>query len=39
MEDYYDYEEEYSQNMPCDNTGYCAGTSCPQYFKCKGGND
>lgn len=23
-------------NMPCDNTGYCAGTSCKMFFKCHG---
>lgn len=27
------YELDYAENMPCDNTGYCAGTSCPEYFK------
>ena len=26
--------EDYSDNMFCDNSGYCAGTSCPQYWKC-----
>ncbi len=28
-------EDDYSSNMPCDNTGFCAGTSCSQYFKCR----
>ena len=28
---------DYESNMPCDNSGFCAGTSCPIYFKCKGG--
>lgn len=27
------YVDDYSQNMPCDNTGYCSNT-CPNYFKC-----
>lgn len=26
------YDNDYSSNAPCDNTGYCAGTSCPYYF-------
>ena len=26
----------YTGNMPCDNYGLCAGTSCPMYFKCHG---
>lgn len=21
-------------NMPCDNTGYCAGASCSKFFEC-----
>ena len=25
-------ESEDDLNMPCDNTGFCGGTSCPQYF-------
>lgn len=29
--DYGDYEEDYRENMPCDNTGYCSN-SCPIYF-------
>lgn len=28
------WEDDVGGNMPCDNTGYCSGTSCPQYFKC-----
>ena len=23
------------KNMPCDYSGFCAGTSCPQFFKCQ----
>ena len=26
----------YSENMPCDSTGICGGTSCPNFFKCNG---
>lgn len=26
----------YTGNMPCDTTGYCAGTACPMFFKCQG---
>ena len=22
-------------NMPCDYSGFCAGASCPQFFKCQ----
>ena len=29
-------DEDYSSNMPCDFSGYCAGTNCPNFFKCKG---
>lgn len=27
-----------SGNMPCDNSGFCAGASCPIFFECQGGN-
>lgn len=37
-EDDADYEEDYEEdamgNMFCDNSGYCSGTSCPQYWEC-----
>ena len=23
------------ENMPCDYSGFCAGVSCPQFFKCQ----
>ena len=23
------------ENMPCDYNGFCAGMSCPQFFKCQ----
>ena len=26
----------YTGNMPCDNTGFCSGTSCPMFFRCQG---
>ena len=29
-------DEDYASNMPCDFSGFCAGTSCPNFFKCKG---
>ena len=32
-----DIAAEYALNMPCDNTGFCAGHSCPNFFKCRGG--
>ena len=28
--------DDYSKNMSCDNTGFCSGPSCPQFFQCKG---
>lgn len=27
-------DDGYSSNMYCDNSGYCGGTSCPNYYKC-----
>ena len=29
------YESERLKNMPCDYSGFCGGTSCPQYWKCQ----
>ncbi|MEE3350759.1 MAG: hypothetical protein VZR09_12090 [Candidatus Gastranaerophilaceae bacterium] len=33
------FEETYTlekiENMPCDYSGFCAGTSCPMYWKCQ----
>lgn len=29
-------EEGLKENNFCDNTGYCCGTSCRNYAKCKG---
>ena len=29
-------KEDYASNAPCDFSGYCAGTACPYFFKCKG---
>ena len=29
-------DEDYSSNMPCDNSGFCAGSSRPNFFKCQG---
>lgn len=31
--DAYIEEDDYSSNMPCDNTGYCSNT-CPMYYQC-----
>lgn len=31
-----DIAADYASNMPCDFSGYCAGTSCPNFFKCQG---
>lgn len=28
--------DDYSSNMPCDNTGFCAGSSCSRFYKCMG---
>ena len=35
-----DYSDEWGEmeddgNMPCDYSGFCAGMSCPQFFKCQ----
>ena len=27
--------DDYSQNAPCDNTGMCAGSSCPYFWNCQ----
>ena len=29
-------DEDYASNMPCDFSGFCAGSNCPNFFKCKG---
>ena len=26
--------EDYTENMPCDNTGHCSGMSCKNYYNC-----
>ncbi len=31
-----DIAADYASNMPCVFSGYCAGTNCPNFFKCKG---
>ena len=31
-----DIAADYASNAPCDFSGYCAGTNCPYFFKCKG---
>ena len=30
------FDEGFVEMMPCDFSGYCAGTNCPYFFKCKG---
>lgn len=32
----YDYfaDEDYAMNMPCDNSGMCAGHDCSRYWEC-----
>lgn len=33
-DEYEDVDDEPSGNMPCDNTGFCGGISCPNFFVC-----
>ena len=35
-DNYETIREGFEGNMPCDNTGFCAGTSCKLFFKCHG---
>ena len=30
----FDESDDYASNMPCDNSGYCAGISCPRFREC-----
>lgn len=30
------FDEGFVEMMPCDFSGYCAGTNYPNFFKCKG---
>lgn len=32
----FDTLDDLLSNMPCDNSGYCSGTSCSRYFECQG---
>lgn len=34
-DDYY-YDDDYDGNMPCDISGFCAGSSCPAWWRCQG---
>ena len=34
-DDYY-YDDDVAENMPCDNSGFCVGTSCPAWWRCEG---
>lgn len=37
IDDSFDDESaDYTGNMPCDNSGMCAGSSCSNYPKCQG---
>lgn len=36
-EDYDWIDEGYESNCHCDTYGVCAGTSCPHYWNCQGG--
>lgn len=27
--------DDYSKNAPCDNSGMCAGSSCPYFWQCQ----
>lgn len=31
----WDEEDDYASNMPCDNTGFCAGSSCSRFYQCQ----
>lgn len=31
---YEEVDDDYSQNAPCDNSGICAGSSCPYFYQC-----
>ena len=35
FEDVEDVDDDYSQNAPCDNSGICAGSSCPYFWQCQ----
>lgn len=35
-EEMWDYEDDYTGNMPCDTYGMCAGSSCSHYYQCQG---
>ena len=35
LRDSRDEDVEWNGNMPCDYSGICAGTSCPQFFGCQ----
>lgn len=31
---YEEVDDGYSQNVSCDNSGICAGSSCPYFYQC-----
>lgn len=30
------FEDDYNSNLFCDDTGFCSGSSCPNFYKCHG---
>lgn len=30
----YEEVDDYSKNAPCDNSGFCTGSSCPYFYQC-----
>ena len=34
-EDFEEVDDDCSQNAPCDNTGMCAGSTCPYFWQCQ----
>lgn len=36
LSEIFEDDEGYESNMPCDNSGYCVGSSCSQYPVCNG---
>jgi len=33
-DEWYEVDDDYASNCPCDTYGMCGGTSCPRYFEC-----
>lgn len=32
----FDFDDAYTQNAPCDNSGFCTGSGCPFFYTCGG---